>query len=251
MATVLHAMQRALFGGRRLAATILSMTDSRSGSTRRGRRAPKPPQHGAGPDPEEMLFAAQEPAVALRAALVVARAEAMGLIPAGDEPHGFAPELFSDALTALARAGIGSRAVAVLREAQDPSTVLRALHALDDEIETSPVPQTEWRALDARLGTELLARLTGISTSSVRRYLAAERPTPDGVANRLHYLALLVADLAGGYNQYGIRRWFERPRSQLGQDSPAAILADDWDPDGAEPRRVRNLARALVASPAT
>jgi hypothetical protein len=36
------------------------------------------------------------------------------------------------------------------------------------------------------------------------------------VAERLHWLAMVVADLAGSYNALGIRRWFERPRALLG-----------------------------------
>ena len=41
------------------------------------------------------------------------------------------------------------------------------------------------------------------------------RPTPDVVAARLHVLAMVCADLRAGYNDYGIRRWFVRPRPSL------------------------------------
>jgi transcriptional regulator with XRE-family HTH domain len=224
------------------------MTDSRYSSDRRGRNVPD----RTGIDSEALAVqATHEPAIAFRAARLVAQAEAMGLIAAGDEPQGFALELFAESLRAFARVGIGAQAVATLGPGRDPSTVLEALEALDDEIETSPLPQHEWPAMIKRLNYELLARLTGVSVSSVRRYLNNERPTPDDIAARLHFLALLVADLAGGYNDYGIRRWFDRRRSQLGDIAPTAILTGDWDPDAEQPRSVRDLARSLAVSPVT
>ena len=112
-------------------------------------------------------------------------------------------------------------------------------------------PRHEWQALEAVLGAELLARRTGVSPVSVRRYLHGERETPDPVASRLHYLATLVGDLSGAYNDFGIRRRFDRPRIALEGKSPAAILEGDWNPADPEPRRVRALATSLTASPAT
>jgi len=100
-------------------------------------------------------------------------------------------------------------------------------------------------------GAETLARLVGVTASSARRYLAGTRPIPDTVAVRLHFLALVVADLAGAYNDIGVRRWFERPRKRLGGSSPAQLLAEDWSPDDDGPRRLRELAASLASSPAT
>ena len=101
------------------------------------------------------------------------------------------------------------------------------------------------------LGAELLAGLVGISASSTRRYFAGTRATPDAVAARLHFLALVVADLAGAYNDIGIRRWFERPRKRLGGSAPARLLGEAWWPDDDGPKRVRELAASLASSPAT
>ena len=81
--------------------------------------------------------------------------------------------------------------------------------------------------------------------------ILGDRATPDAVAARLHHLALVVGDLAGSYNDIGIRRWFRRKRSQLDGQPPAALLARDWDPDDEGPRRVRELARSLVDLAAT
>ena len=87
--------------------------------------------------------------------------------------------------------------------------------------------------------------------SSLRRYLSGARSTPDEVAARLHFLALVTGDLAGAYNDVGIRRWFVRPRKLLGDRAPAHLLERTWRPEDPGPRRVRDLARALVPSPAT
>lgn len=101
------------------------------------------------------------------------------------------------------------------------------------------------------LGLELLSRLLGISGSSIRRYKAAARSTPDDVAEKLHFLSLIVGDLAGAYNEIGIRQWFERKRAQLDGRTPLEWLKARWKPTQPGPRRVQDLARALVASPAT
>jgi hypothetical protein len=84
----------------------------------------------------------------------------------------------------------------------------------------------------------------------VRRYGSAARDTPQVIAERLHWLAMVVADLAGAYNDFGIRRWFERPRSQLGGRSPRRMLGENWVVDGKAAAQVRALARSLVGAQA-
>jgi hypothetical protein len=117
--------------------------------------------------------------------------------------------------------------------------------------EDSPVPQHEWVPLTSLLGDEALARLVGTSVSSVHRYRNGSRPTPDDVAARLHTVAMIVSDLAGSYNDFGIRRWFQRRRSALGDSTAAEILAGNWSPDDEPVQEVRSLAQALLGSPAT
>jgi len=113
------------------------------------------------------------------------------------------------------------------------------------------VPEFEWNRLTDFLGLPLLSRLLGISAVSIRRYKAAARTTPDDVADRLHFLSLVVGDLGGAYNEIGIRQWFERKRTQLDGRTPLDSLKTRWKPTQPGPRRLRDLARALVASPAT
>ncbi|MDP8905271.1 MAG: hypothetical protein M3N29_08140, partial [Chloroflexota bacterium] len=88
----------------------------------------------------------------------------------------------------------------------------------------------------------------GTSPVSLRRYIAGTRAVPDAVAARAHWLAMLVADLAGAYNSLGIRRWFDRPRSHLGARSPREVLGRNWDPDDPSVQAVRDLAAALAGA---
>lgn len=109
----------------------------------------------------------------------------------------------------------------------------------------------EWRGVHDVLGGDALAQLLGISASSLRRYHSGSRTTPDEIAARLNFLALVIGDLAGAYNDIGVRRWFQRPRKVLGSRSPAQLLSGTWRPEDPGPRRVRDLAEALVFSPST
>lgn len=93
---------------------------------------------------------------------------------------------------------------------------------------------------------EDLGSLLGVSASSVQRYAAGTRATPDDVALRLHWLALVVADLSGSYNSFGIRRWFQRPRSRLKGSAPSGVLTEGWDPEDSDARAVADLARELT-----
>jgi hypothetical protein len=81
--------------------------------------------------------------------------------------------------------------------------------------------------------------------------LDSARATPDDIAARLHFLALVVGDLAGAYNDIGIRRWFDRPRTTLGGRTPRQLLRGAWNPGDAGPTKIRELARSLVAAAAT
>jgi hypothetical protein len=65
---------------------------------------------------------------------------------------------------------------------------------------------------------------------------------------RIHWLALVLADLAGAYNEFGSRRWFDRKRSQLEGRSPREVLVAGWDPADPDVERVRELAAALAGA---
>ncbi len=156
--------------------------------------------------------------------------------------------LAHDVAGRLAEAGVARAAAGVAAGVPyDAVAVEHLIEALDG----NPLPEREWEPLRALLGDELLGRLLGVSHSSLGRYAGRARPTPDVVAARLHVLAMVCADLRGGYNDYGIRRWFVRSRPSLEGGNVADLLGPDWDPDGTAARRVRELAAAVLSTGAT
>jgi hypothetical protein len=153
----------------------------------------------------------------------------------------------------VGRAGIAASSVAQLNNVEPPSReeLMGLLETMIAALEASPVPKFEWGGLGRVFDPDDLAALLQVSASSLKRYQSGDRTTPDTIAARLHFLALVVGDLAGAYNDVGIRRWFHRKRTQLGGRAPAAFLKGDWDPYDEGPARVRELARELVTFSAT
>jgi hypothetical protein len=175
------------------------------------------------------------------------RAEAMGLV----EPGATRLEAADVArlVSRIRDAGIARGPALRFDNVEVPSveeaeSLLRLVIAA---LEASPTATSEWPSVSRVLDPEALASLLNISVTSLRRYLSGERETPDDVAARLHHVALIVGDLAGAYNEVGIRRWFERKRAALGGRTPAALLAGDWNPDDPGPQKARDLAGSLVA----
>jgi len=186
---------------------------------------------------------------------VLKRADAMGLYTAAIDRLDL--PTFLAVVRSLHKAGIG-RGAGLLTGTDsakdlDSGELLRLIRSLTNALEESPAPSYEWRRLISLFQPELeeLAALLGISLSSLRRYSSKERETPDDVAARLHFLALLAGDLAGAYNDVGVRAWFRRKRALLEGKSPKDLLRGDWRPGEPGPERVRALARSLAAGSAT
>jgi transcriptional regulator with XRE-family HTH domain len=179
--------------------------------------------------------------------------DAMGLMKAGEAIEQLDLETVRGMTQRAAEAGIGETAAVALRIRAKPQSeeVEAVLESLRRALEDSPVPAFEWPSLIELFGAEQLAGLVGVSVASLRRYASGGRPTPDPVAARLHLLAQLTADLRGAYSEVGVRRWFERRRTQLDGLAPRDILKGDWDPDAVGPREVRALARSLAGASAT
>ncbi len=195
-----------------------------------------------------------DPDIARSASVLLGRAETMGLLGDLGPISRLDAPLMALVLQRLGKAGLMQRAAArgeLLSLPADTGSIVELLREANTALEDSPLPSQEWPALRVILGDVLLAELSGISEVSLRRYAAGVRSTPDAVAQRLHTLALIVADLRGAYNDYGIRRWFTRPRAQLGGHSPKELLASGWTPESPGVRQLRELAEALTGSPAT
>jgi hypothetical protein len=179
------------------------------------------------------------------------RAEAMGLLEdgIGRTDVGAIRQLANR----VRRAGIAASAADVLNnvEVPSPGEIASLLRTLIAALEASPVPRFEWNGVVRVFGADELAPLLNVSASSLKRYQSGERDTPDPIAARLHWLALTAGDLAGSYNDVGIRRWFHRKRERLGGRAPLALLRGEWDPDDEGPAQVRQLARELVSLSST
>lgn len=128
------------------------------------------------------------------------------------------------------------------------ATMTQKVRDLSEALTQSPAPATEWSSMRQTFGDEPLADLLGISLASLRRYATGERATPQAVAERMHWIAMVAADLAGSYNEFGIRRWFERPRQQLKRRSPRQLLKANWTPDSLEALKIKELSAALVGA---
>ena len=183
------------------------------------------------------------------------RAEAMGLVEPITSMDDFDVSGARKVLRSVKDAGIARSSVLELETADqangEPTTnghdIADLMRAVIAALEASPAPNSEWRSVARVFDAEHLAPLLGISVSSLRRYQAGTRSTPDDVAARLHFLALVISDLAGAYNDIGIRRWFQRERTPLEDKTPAGLLTGEWSPEDEGPRRVRQLAQALVS----
>ena len=153
----------------------------------------------------------------------------------------------------MAEAGIGRAFLDGLNRLpfSDPTRLSVLLERISEALDQPPASEHEWHILRDVLGLDLLARLLDISQSSARRYLSGRRSTPDMVARRLHFLALVVGDLSGAYNDVGVRRWFERHQRQLDGNTPAQVPGKNWSPDDDGPIRMQDLAGARGTSPAT
>jgi transcriptional regulator with XRE-family HTH domain len=197
-----------------------------------------------------------EPLAHLAAATgaIARRLDAMGLVPDGEER--VIGELTMSSFLKLVRGaadrGIGSDIVQQMSAGEQDVAALRPLlEKLNAVLEDSPVPDREAARLLSIFEPDELADLVGVSTSSLRRYARGDREPSPEVAMRLHFLALVVGDLAGAYDDLGIRAWFRRRRALLGDRVPRDLLRGEWLPEDDDPSSVRELAAALTAPNAT
>jgi len=161
-------------------------------------------------------------------------------------------------LESLRQEDIGSTAITALNHAWasppgERQGVGAYLEAVYDALGENPAPRQEINALLKYFDNEDLAELLQISPSSVQRYARGERNPPEPVVDRLHWLALVVGYLTGTYNEFGVRRWFDRPRTALDGKGPKdTLLAEKaWTPESDGARQVEELAKALIGMPAT
>lgn len=185
-----------------------------------------------------------------RATRLLRRADAMGLL---DEPiRELSTEVVRKLARKLAQLGLASDLAGRLSAGKPSVSELSryldaALHALDE----CPVPTAELSKLNTTLGHELLAGLLEISAASLQRYQNGERQAPDDIAERAHFLTSVIAALEGIYNEFGVRRWFERPRSIFKGKTVRQLLGQGWVPASESARRILAAAESLQELGAT
>ncbi len=185
-----------------------------------------------------------------RATRFLRRADAMGLL---DEPiRELSAEVVRKVARRLAQRGLASDLAAKLAAGKPSAGELsRYLDAALLALDESPVPSAELAKLNSTLGHEVLAELLEISAASLQRYQNAERQAPDAIAERAHFLTSVIAALEGMYNEFGVRRWFERPRSVFDGRTARQLLGKGWKPSDDSARRVLSAAESLQELGAT
>jgi hypothetical protein len=179
----------------------------------------------------------------------------MGFLERANEPYDLTLAALQDVARGLAEAGVGTESALRLLEWEPKGEgasdeLLQLIAKLNDALAHSPHPEGEWPRVREVLGDELLGDVLGTSPSSLRRYGNGERETPDDVAWLLHATARVVSDLLGSYNDYGVRRWFQRPRAQLDGRTPRDLLRGartDAGTSDAAVQPVLDLAASLAA----
>jgi len=189
--------------------------------------------------------------VSPRLARALIRVEAMGCLDVMEPITHLDRPALMQLIESVKSCGVGAQTRAELATTDNPLRLSQLLDQLSDELEQSPVPKRELGQLSHVFDLQSLAALLGTPGRTLRRYVVGERTAPDPIAARAHFLALTVGDLAGAYNEIGVRRWFHRPRKQLAGKTPAQVLQGEWDPGDPGPTLVRGLASALTALGAT
>jgi hypothetical protein len=188
------------------------------------------------------------PALLAAAIGLVRRALGLGLLSSRDRIERLDLELIRTIAREASRVGVGQDAAIALLEAKPsaPARLQSLIARLDGQLLESPIPQLEIAELLRVYDAADLAALVGTSPVSLRRYAAGTRSVPDQVAARIHFVALVTSDLAGSYNEFGVRRGWGRSRTALGGRAPREVLGGAWDPDDPAARTVAALASALA-----
>lgn len=119
-----------------------------------------------------------DPGLAAAAIGALSRADAMGLL--SRPVTRLDDSAMRDLGKGMSEAGVGRTLAAELRRLprSDPARLSSLLERISEALDRSPAPAQEWRVLHGVLGPGLLARLLGISRSSVRPMPRAAAPRP-------------------------------------------------------------------------
>lgn len=204
--------------------------------------------HGAS-EPDPIALPA---ATTMKAARLLALLDAMGIHRLDEPIEALRLATLQDAARAAAAHGLGRQIPMILSaRSLDAEGITVAIEQLAEALEDSPVPQAEIVELARVFGWDELSAIVDASPVSLRRYASGQREAPDDVAHQVHWLAKVIGDLRGAYNDAGIRRWFARSRVQLGHRAPRQLLVGGrWRPEHERVMRIRSLAQSLAGGAA-
>lgn len=115
-----------------------------------------------------------------------------------------------------------------------------------------PVPCKKYEELRDSIGLRILSKCTNVGRFSLELFfLRNGRILHKSRAVRFKFLDKVASLLKGAYNKRGIRRWFYRKRTALGNKSAIEMLAGEWNPSESGPQKVLALAKSLRGGNAT
>jgi transcriptional regulator with XRE-family HTH domain len=178
----------------------------------------------------------------------IIKAESMGLLEAPVDTLNLNLDIIIDVAKKVVEEGLGRKIVidpARWYEYESNDLCVK-LKSLSDILEHSPVPEKEWPKVREVISEKLLADMLHISDQSLKRYEQGNRQASDQVYAKLHWIALLLGDLLGSYNEMGARNWFLRTRKSFKGKTPFQILSEkDWSPDDENPRKIKDFVKSL------
>ncbi|QQR59095.1 MAG: hypothetical protein IPG59_06285 [Candidatus Melainabacteria bacterium] len=178
----------------------------------------------------------------------IIKAESMGLIESPVDTLNLSLDTIIDVAKKVAAEGLGRKIVIDPTRwyEYESNDLCLKLKSLSDILEHSPVPEKELPKVQEVISEKPLADMLRISEQSLKRYQQGERQASDIVYARLHWLALLLGDLLGSYNEMGARNWFHRTRKSFKGKTPFQILSEkDWSPDDENPCKIRDFVKSL------
>ena len=178
----------------------------------------------------------------------IIKAESMGLIEEPVDTLNLTLDVIISVAKKVVEEGLGRKIVIDPNRwyEYESNDLCLKLKALSDVLEHSPTPDKEWTRVRMVISEKLLAEILHISEKSSRRYEQGERQASDEVHAKLHWIALLLGDLLGSYNELGARNWFLRARKSFNGKTPYQLLAGkDWKPDDEIPSKIKEFVKSL------
>ncbi|PZM83453.1 MAG: hypothetical protein DKT66_09880 [Candidatus Melainabacteria bacterium] len=198
-----------------------------------------------------LSLSAIHPRLAFLAITLAVGMKTIGLLPRDFETLKLDMPVLQSMLAILKENGLN--VVFSIRDLPDfsPNEMVSAIEEVLKDFSRTPFPSLEFQSAVDYLGLPLLANLLGCEEFKLNEVRTKKVEFPPELQEKLHFVILIIAALSGTYRSVGMREWFNRKRSKLGDRSPADILHGNWSPLDHDAKRVGQLAWDLVGLGAT